>query len=147
MELEVSLAGQTLSAHLHSSGESVEYEAEMVCPHVNQWSPESPALYFIETRLKTNGEIVDDAIDRVGFREIKTEDGKILLNGEPLFIKGFNRHEDHSHLGYSLSVQEMNIDLDLLLRLNTNIVRTSHTNPQRDKRERIRRGRYLFVRF
>lgn len=68
----------------------------------------------------------DDLIERVGFREVRISGRQILLNGEPLRIKGFCRHEDHPMYGCALSPAAMDQDLNLLRDLGANAVRTSH---------------------
>jgi hypothetical protein len=52
-------------------------------PHL--WSPDTPNLYTAAVRLDS-GDIQDETQTRFGFREIRTQDGKLLLNGEPLFL-------------------------------------------------------------
>jgi len=93
---------------------------------VDPWSVESPTLYPIEVRLHDGADVVDDLIDRIGFREVKTGNGQILLNGKPLRLRGYNRHEDHPTFGCALPVELMAHDLALLRDLGCNFVRTSH---------------------
>jgi len=96
------------------------------------WSPETPHLYFVTTHLLKDGVIVDDLIERTGFRSVKVSDGKILLNEKPVFLKGFCRHEDAPIWGNALPFEMMVHDIDILKHLNCNSVRTSHyPNDQR----------------
>lgn len=93
---------------------------------VTPWSETSPRLYPLETLLERDGKPVDDLWERVGFREIDVRDGALLLNGEPLHLRGFNRHEDHPTFGCALPPALMAHDLDLFRDLNANFLRTSH---------------------
>lgn len=65
------------------------------------WSPETPKLYDVKV------ELAGDAItDMVGFRAIKAENGRILLNGEDLFLKGMCAHEENAKNGRSVTEKD-----------------------------------------
>ena len=93
---------------------------------VDAWSHDTPNLYYINTTLSVDGEEIDDLIDRVGFRTVEVRDTKIYLNGEPFYMKGFNRHEDYAVDGCAVTLQHMVQDLDLMQDMNANAVRTCH---------------------
>jgi len=93
---------------------------------VTAWSAEAPALYRLHTRLLDGDVIADDLIERIGFREVRVRGRKLLLNGEPLRLRGYNRHEDHPQFGNALPVEAMITDLELLRDLGCNTVRTCH---------------------
>ncbi len=93
---------------------------------VESWAPESPVLYEIESKLYQNNILMDDLIDRVGFRSVEVVGDRILLNERPIRIKGVNRHEDHPQYGCALPYQAMVYDLNLIRDLGANSVRTSH---------------------
>ena len=99
---------------------------ELSFSDVKTWSPETPVLYTAEAQLKRDGEAFDDLIDRFGFREITIRDGRILLNGTPLRIRGVCRHEDHPHFGCALPFEAMMHDLMQIRDLGANSVRTAH---------------------
>jgi len=61
---------------------------------VKPWSPASPTLYTVHVALLVDGQAVDERTIRLGFRTIQIQDGRLLLNGQPIFLTGFNRHED-----------------------------------------------------
>lgn len=109
-------------------GETKNFQTqEIACRDVENWSPEMPRLYYLNAVLKDcNGEMIDDLIDRVGFREIGIKGKDILLNGEKIFMKGFCRHEEHPHFGCALPFAAMQYDLMLLKDLGANSVRTVH---------------------
>lgn len=85
------------------------------------WSPESPKLYEVEVCC---GE--DCVSDRVGFREIRVEQGEILLNGKPIFLRGVSCHEDSVDNGRALTEEEMVETFLLAKRLGCNFMRLAH---------------------
>ncbi len=93
---------------------------------VTPWSAEQPALYPLTAMLYDNGEAVDDLIERVGFREVKVRGKKLLLNGEPIRLRGVNRHEDHGGFGCAIPLEQMVSDLETIADLGCNFVRTCH---------------------
>ena len=113
------------SRNLKARGE-LTLTADLAAPGVKPWSPEDPQLYNAEAVLWLEGEPADDLCDRFGFREIKTEGSRLLLNGEPIFIKGVNRHEEYANFGCSAPVEAMVQDVQLMRDLGCNLVRTCH---------------------
>jgi beta-glucuronidase len=101
-------------------------ERLLVFADIKPYDIKSPNLYLLETILYENGVAIDDFIDRVGFREITIEGSHILLNGSPLHLKGFNRHEDYAEYGCSIPLTAMYRDIEILKDLGVNCVRTSH---------------------
>jgi beta-glucuronidase len=93
---------------------------------VEEWTPENPKLYHVVTIVRENGMEIDDLIDRFGFREIKIEGKKILLNGRALRIKGLCRHEDHPQFGCALPYSAIAADLEITKHLGANSLRTAH---------------------
>lgn len=104
----------------------VTLTAALAAPGVTPWSPENPKLYNAEAVLWLDGEPADDLCDRFGFREVKVEGGKLLLNGEAIFIKGVNRHEEYANFGCAVPVEAMMQDVQLMKDLGCNLVRTCH---------------------
>lgn len=96
------------------------------CEDVKGWSMEEPNLYLMNTVLVQDEKAVDDWMERVGMREVKTEGRKILINGRSVLIKGFCRHEDHPQFGCALPYEAMEYDLNVMQHLGANSVRTSH---------------------
>lgn len=93
---------------------------------VESWDTEQPRLYEAEAYLICEGKKTDDLIDRFGFREISIAGREILLNGRPLRIRGFCRHEDHPQFGCALPYEAMAADLALVRHLGGNSVRAVH---------------------
>ena len=113
--------GQSIPA-----GGMIILEASLSCPGVIPWSPEHPVLYLATAVISREGTDIDDLTDRTGFREVKMQGRQILLNGRPLRIKGFCRHEDHPQFGCALPYSAIAADLRDILYLGANSVRTSH---------------------
>lgn len=116
-----------LGRSLVKSGETVEISSWVAYPDVKEWSLENPNLYALTAILTTEeGYDCDDWLDRVGFRTITTDNGKIQLNGKDVVLQGVNRHEDHPMAGSALPLHLMVRDLELITDLGCNAVRTSH---------------------
>jgi len=90
------------------------------------WAPGAPCLYEAVALLLDGDKVVDDLVDRVGFRDVRVRGRRILLNGQPVQLRGVNRHEDHPQFGNALPLEAMVTDLELLADLGCNFVRTSH---------------------
>ena len=93
---------------------------------VKAWDIGQGNLYDLTATLLSDGSPIDDLTDRVGFRTLDWKGQRILLNGREIFVKGFNRHEDHGQFGSALSLDAMMDDLHLLLSTGANGVRTCH---------------------
>ncbi|MFQ5608076.1 MAG: glycoside hydrolase family 2 TIM barrel-domain containing protein, partial [Candidatus Zixiibacteriota bacterium] len=90
------------------------------------WSPEDPYLYTLRFSLSEGDTVVDQYELEVGVREIKVDGAKLLLNGRPVFLKGFGKHEDFAVLGKGLSHPLIVKDFQLMKWLGANSFRTSH---------------------
>jgi beta-galactosidase len=97
---------------------------EDVTVAVEPWSAESPRLY--DATVTTGVETVRL---RVGFRTVSISGGVLLVNGEPLRLRGVNRHEFHPDHGRAVPHETMREDVLLMKRHNINAVRTSHYPP------------------
>ena len=94
---------------------------------VAPWTAETPNLYTLTLRLvDKNDEVVEVVPIRVGFRHIEIKGGQLLVNGQPILIKGVDRHELDPDGGYIVSVERMIQDIKIMKQLNINAVRTSH---------------------
>ncbi len=67
------------------------------------WHPHDPQLYWLHTTISQSGRVTDDQYTRIGIRSVRFEtDRGLLINGEPFFSIGANRHQDHPYVGYAL---------------------------------------------
>ena len=126
LTLRAEINGATLTFGSKTFSNNGVFEGTFDMPDVKEWNPNAPNLYILNTVLFEDTIAIDDLNERVGFREIVVYGEKILLNGKEIFIKGFNRHEDHPCFGMSLNFQAMATDIALIKDLNANTVRTSH---------------------
>lgn len=95
----------------------------------NLWSPASPYLYSVRTRLTNEGELVDEYHERLGIRWFEfTVDKGFFLNGEHLYLWGFNVHEDRAGWAFAVTEASMYRDMKLMKSAGANIIRASH-NP------------------
>ena len=97
--------------------------------NVRKWSAETPNLYTLVVSPIQNGgmylpyEIVQV---KVGFRKVEIKNKQFLVNGQPVLLKGADRHEVDPDEGYNVSEQRMIQDIMMMKRMNINAVRTSH---------------------
>jgi beta-glucuronidase len=107
-------------------GKTAQITGRLTGLDVQAWSPQSPVLYPLDVLLVDGERLADDLIERVGFRDIKVRGRKLLLNGRPVRLRGYNRHEDHPQFGCAIPVEAMVTDLEILRDLGCNFIRTCH---------------------
>ena len=97
--------------------------------NVRKWSAETPNLYTLVVSPIQNGgmyspyEIIQV---KVGFRKVEIKNKQLLVNGQPVLLKGANRHEMDPDAGYNVSEKRMIQDIMMMKRLNINAVRPCH---------------------
>ena len=95
-------------------------------PQVKQWSAEEPWLYTLRlTAYDKKGKTERTDIE-IGFRDVCIEGVNLKVNGQPVLIKGVNRHEMNPYKGYVVSEEDMIRDIRIMKQLNINAVRTCH---------------------
>lgn len=100
---------------------------ELQVSNVKLWSAEKPYLYQLVINLKdAKGNVYQSTGSKVGFREVKIANGQLLVNGQPVLLKGVNRHEHDERYGHVISKESMLKDIELFKQNNINAVRTSH---------------------
>ena len=91
------------------------------------WTAETPYLYNLRLQLcNPQGHIVEQAVQRVGFRSIAIRGGQLLINGNPIKIRGVNRHEHDPYTARVMTEERMLQDLRLMKAANINAVRLAH---------------------
>ena len=101
-------------------------------PNPKKWTAETPNLYTLHTILGYKGKqknaVVGTSVTpvKVGFRKVEIKNKQFLVNGQPVLIKGANRHEIDPDGGYVVSLERMIQDIKIMKRLNINAVRTCH---------------------
>ena len=89
------------------------------------WSAEIPYLYTALFTLKdSKGNMLESITQKIGFRKVEIKNGQLLVNGQPILIKGADRHELDPDHGYIVSVDRMIQDIKIMKQLNMNGVRT-----------------------
>ncbi|MHA1299778.1 MAG: glycoside hydrolase family 2 TIM barrel-domain containing protein [Candidatus Helarchaeota archaeon] len=96
-------------------------------PNPKKWSAESPFLYDILFILKNNkGDIIEVEHQKYGFRKVEIKNAQILINGQPVYLKGVNRHEHDPDNGRAIRPELIEKDIVIMKQNNINAVRTSH---------------------
>ncbi len=95
-------------------------------PSPRRWTAETPELYTLRATLDRDGKTLEAIPVNIGFRRIEIKDGQLLVNGQPILIKGANRHELDPDGGYVVSLERMEQDILRMKELNINAVRTCH---------------------
>lgn len=85
------------------------------------WNAEKPYLYTLG--FSSCGEKI---YEKIGLRDVSEKDGVVYLNGRNIKIKGVNRHDSSSYVGYAVSKEDIENDLSLMKQHNINTIRTSH---------------------
>lgn len=99
---------------------------ESIAVEVEPWTAETPRLY--DAVVATASE---RARLRLGFRTVEVGDGRLLVNGKRIMLRGVNRHEWDPDEGRTLDLATMRRDIEIMKRHNINAVRTSHYPPDR----------------
>jgi beta-glucuronidase len=101
-------------------------EVEVRVSRPRLWSPADPHLYPLVIELLAGGRTIDRVEQWIGLREVRVAGDRLLLNGEPITLKGFGKHEDSPVRGRGLDLPLLVKDFQLLRWTGANSVRTSH---------------------
>lgn len=113
------IVSETVKSWQESQPKQGGVTLEVKNPH--QWTAETPYLYTLKVEY---GPQV--TTQKVGFRKVEVKNAQLLVNGQPIYIKGANRHEMDPDGGYVVSRDRMLQDIQLMKRFNINAVRTCH---------------------
>ncbi len=94
--------------------------------NIDPWSAEEPNLYILTAEIIADGEVVETAETKVGFRTFELKNGLMLLNGKRIIFKGINRHEWNANGGRVVTEEDMLWDIRFMKQNNINAVRTCH---------------------
>ena len=92
-------------------------------PDARPWTPENPVLHSLCVRVVPDG---DEVSVRFGLRTVAVDGPRILLNGKPIRLFGWNRHEGHPQYGPALPLAQLVADIQLMKQAGANFVRGSH---------------------
>ena len=117
-------AGKTVAEEtLEGKG---DIQTKISVDNPNKWSAEKPVLYTLTATLKNGEKLLEVIAVKVGFRKVEMKNGQLCVNGQPILIKGVNRHELDPDGGYVVSKERMIQDIELMKKFNVNAVRTCH---------------------
>ncbi|MBD0777530.1 DUF4982 domain-containing protein [Maribacter sp. ANRC-HE7] len=123
--------GELVEEHT-SSNVIVEAEADIEITdqfsiiNAELWSPKTPNLYSLETKVVIDGEVVDKQTTRFGIREFTFKNKQLYINGEQTFLRGVNRHQEYPFIGYALSDNAQYRDAKKIKDAGFNYIRLSH---------------------
>jgi len=124
VQLSVAVPGGPISTSASLDGTS--FSATLRIPGAKLWDVGQPNLYTLDIAVTAQGHVCDAYHQSFGVRTIKVEGNQLLLNGRPIYLKGFGKHEDFPVLGRS-QPDALNVrDLELLRWIGANSFRTSH---------------------
>ena len=111
-----------------SANKEIKVTFEGIISNVKKWTAETPNLYQLVIKLtdaKTK-EVIEVISDKVGFRNVEIQNSQLLVNGQPIYIRGVDRHETHPITGHVITKELMLKDIQLMKQHNINAVRSSH---------------------
>ncbi|HIZ27498.1 MAG TPA: DUF4981 domain-containing protein [Candidatus Barnesiella merdipullorum] len=120
---------QALTLAARSSGQ-IDFDTT-IAP-VKAWTAETPNLYTLLISTRDNGGENSEYIpSRVGFRTVEIKDKQLLVNGQPILVKGVNVHEHDPRTGHYVTEETMLKDFELWEKYNVNTLRTCHYPQQK----------------
>ncbi len=90
------------------------------------WKVLDAYLYKFVITLEQNGNVVDEYEQEIGIRTVEVKGTEILINGSPVYLKGFGKHEDSDVVGRGFNIGMMKRDFELMKWIGANSFRTSH---------------------
>jgi beta-galactosidase len=121
------LAGAAVTVPVTAAGPAVARLSVTGLGEVELWSPETPRLYTLRTRLEVPGAAPHEVPVRIGFREAVFRPDGFYLNGQRRLIFGLNRHELFPYTGMAAPARLHRRDAEILRHeLNCDMVRCSH---------------------
>lgn len=95
------IASQMTKKTTLEAGMDEEVSDEIVLENPDLWSPQTPSLYKVKTKLMVNGKAIDQEITTIGIRHIEFKGLDFYINGEKMFLRGVNRHQEYPYVGYA----------------------------------------------
>ena len=138
LDVEVKMSNKNMSAEIELSdeqgkvlgtaqGKGLNVKQQIKVAGVQNWSAEMPNRYNVKVTVKdAKGQVVETIPMKTGFRSIEIKNQQVLVNGQPILIKGADRHELDPYGGYVLSHERMLQDIQEMKKMNINAVRTCH---------------------
>ena len=122
--------GHTVSIDVLDGTEKVAHaEGKTGTLHIDNvklWNVHAAYLYNFVIRITDGETVVDEYAERIGIRTFEIKDGNFLLNGKPVYLRGFGKHEDADIRGRGLDLATVKRDYELMKWIGANCFRTSH---------------------
>lgn len=123
------VVAQEAALQIESGANSIHTERLMV-DSPNLWSPDSAALYTLTVQLYDETDLIDSEQERLGIRTFGFDnENQFTLNGERLYLRGTNRHQDYPYIGYALSNEAQYRDAYKIKQAGFNFIRIAHYPP------------------
>lgn len=124
---ETVFAAPLMSPVSVSITESIKADVEQAVANPHKWTAETPYLYTLTVTLHDpDGRVAEVQSCKVGFRRVELRNRQFLVNGQPVILRGVNRHDHDDQHGKTVSVESMLAEIKLMKQFNFNAVRTSH---------------------
>lgn len=122
----MSRTGTLVKEQTVTIGKDGKAEADILVENPAKWTAETPNLYKLTATLLDGTKALEVIPQNVGFRKVEIKNKQMLVNGQPILIKGVDRHELDPDGGYVVSVDRMIQDIQVMKQLNCNADRTCH---------------------
>lgn len=90
------------------------------------WQPLNAYLYKFAIRIVDGDNLIDEYIENLGIRTVAIDGKDILINGKPIYLKGFGKHEDSDIVGRGYNLGVIKRDFELMKWIGANSFRTAH---------------------
>jgi beta-galactosidase len=121
------IAAEVLSGPVRlESGEDREVVQDLRVLSPALWSPRRPVLYALHAEVVEDGVVVDEDVARIGIRRIQISGDGFSINGERMFLRGTNRHQEYPYVGYALSDAAQHRDARKIKDAGFDYIRLSH---------------------
>ena len=98
----------------------------LTIPNVHLWQVRNAYLYSFTVRIVDGETVLDTYTQEIGVRTVAVENNQILINGKPVYLRGFGKHEDSDIVGRGFNIGMMKRDFELMKWIGANSFRTSH---------------------
>jgi beta-galactosidase len=120
------VATYTAPAATLAAGADSDVTAELTVPRPALWHPRAPSLHTLHTDLLEAGRVIDAERTRVGIRRFSVGADGLRINGERIFLRGTNRHQEYPYLGYAVPDDAQHRDARLIKDAEFDYIRLSH---------------------
>lgn len=115
------ISDNVLNAEIYNT-----FSSEINILNPNLWSPQNPYLYTVVAKIVVNGDVVDLIEEKIGVKTFSFCKDGFFLNGDKLWLRGTNRHQEYPYIGYALSDNANYRDAYKIKNAGFNLVRLSH---------------------